>query len=357
MWYRIIPNDTLFFRDGRPFTMGAETWANPIFPPYPATLYGAIRSWLIFEKASLKEFYEGKLKEELGTKEEKGNLKITGPIIAINDTLYFPVPKDMLVSDKPELVSLILSEKPSVFVSDNRFDKVLINKTEGKAEEAKGYLDMHSLIDYLKASENILTYTETRKLFISEPKIGIKRNIKTLQTEAGYLYRIPMIRVLENTSLVVKIEGVSDIPEKGIIQLGGEAKTAKLLKADEDYFEELDRIDFDFQDNLFKLVLITPAIFKKGWIPAWINENTLEGEKDGVRIKLSACSIGKYILIGGWDMAKDEPKPMRKAVPAGSVYYFEILEGKDKVKEVFHLQNISDIYPEEGFGLGLIGEV
>jgi CRISPR-associated protein Cmr3 len=50
---------------------------------------------------------------------------------------------------------------------------------------------------------------------------------------------------------------------------------------------------------------------------------------------------------------------MYKAVPAGSVYYFKVLNGvnSNKIKEVFHLKNISDVNPEEGFGLNFIGKV
>lgn len=55
---------------------------------------------------------------------------------------------------------------------------------------------------------------------------------------------------------------------------------------------------------------------------------------------------------------------MRKAAPAGSVYYFKILNSSDdqELKEAFHFKNISDDfvdikYSKEGFGLGILGEV
>jgi len=58
-------------------------------------------------------------------------------------------------------------------------------------------------------------------------------------------------------------------------------------------------------------------------------------------------------------LANQKPKPMFKAVPAGSIYYFKILDNTtpEKIKETFHLKNISDINSEEGYGLSLIGEV
>ena len=45
--------------------------------------------------------------------------------------------------------------------------------------------------------------------------------------------------------------------------------------------------------------------------------------------------MGKYTSIGGFDVERGRPKPMKRAVPAGSVYYFELLEGDlEKVKDL-----------------------
>lgn len=32
-------------------------------------------------------------------------------------------------------------------------------------------------------------------------------------------------------------------------------------------------------------------------------------------------------VVGGWDLAAGRPKPTRRAVPAGSVYFFELEDG------------------------------
>ena len=50
---------------------------------------------------------------------------------------------------------------------------------------------------------------------------------------------------------------------------------------------------------------------------------------------------------------------MYNAVPAGSVYYFELLNGStmEEVKEVFYQTAISDMYQEQGFGIGYVGKV
>jgi len=368
MWYKIKPLDTLFFRDGRPFSMGAETWANPIFPPYPSTVYGAIRTWLIFERGSLKEFKEGKYKEELGTLTEKGNLKIKGPFICLDNNIYFPVPFDCLKkkgapeNEKNNLFYINWMNRPEIFISDYSLERILVNRNDFELEECDEFLDINSLKDYLIGNEEQLEFTEKKEFFSYERKTGIKRSRKTLSSEEGHIYRIYMIRLEKKVSLFIEINGldINNYPECGLIQIGGEGKTTKIERIDnDDPLKTLRDMNFQFENKIFKLYLATPAIFKKGWLPNWINEIHFEGNYNGISLKLIACSIGKFKLIGGWDLANNRPKPMYKAVPAGSVYYFKILDNAppEKIKENFHLKNISDINPEEGFGLSFVGEV
>lgn len=168
-----------------------------------------------------------------------------------------------------------------------------------------------------------------------------------------------MARLMENTSIVIKIEGIEEFDDEGVLQLGGERRAVAFEKVERDFFEGIENLDLNLKTGMFKIYLATPAIFKKGWLPDWIDEETLEGEFNGIRVKLLTCAIGKYVTIGGWDMAKVESKPLKKAVPAGSVYYFKILSGVDeeKIRKAFHFKNISDEKAEEGFGLSIMGEV
>ena len=143
------------------------------------------------------------------------------------------------------------------------------------------------------------------------------------------------------------------------MQLGGESKGARFEKLSEDLFMNINNIESSFEHGYFKIYLATPAIFENGWFPKWLNKVSFEGEYNGIKLKLVPCVIGRPLAIGGWDVVQNKPKPLRKAVPEVSIYYFKILNNSDKenIKDVFHLKNISDINPEEGFGLSLVGEV
>ncbi|MCS7215870.1 MAG: hypothetical protein NZ826_06960, partial [Thermodesulfovibrio sp.] len=170
---------------------------------------------------------------------------------------------------------------------------------------------------------------------------------------------IPMIRLSRESFILVRVSKVLNMPEKGVFNLGGEGKTVYYEKLEGNPLEILENGTLKLTNQVFKIYLATPAIFRKGWLPDWIDETSLEGEFKKIKLKLVCCAIGKYIRIGGWDLAKEEPKPMYKAVPAGSVYYFEVLNNitEGEIKDTFHLKNISDINSEEGFGLCLVGDV
>ncbi|MCM8808387.1 MAG: type III-B CRISPR module-associated protein Cmr3 [Candidatus Omnitrophica bacterium] len=363
MWIKISPNDTLFFRSGRPFSMGSETWADVIFPPYPSTIYGALRTFLIFERGSLREFKSGKYKD-IGTPDKKGTMKIIGPLIFNfeNGRTYFPAPLDLVMKKenkkKDKLFQISKLKKPEIFYAEYPLEDILIYQEREQVESAEGYIDSINFKEYLQGQSGEYILSELSEFYIPEPKIGIARDDITLSSKEGYLYRAQMIRLKKDYCLLVKINEIDSMPEKGLFTLGGEGKTVRFEKINNNPLEDLEDMDFEPKNRIFKLYLATHTIFEKGWLPKWINEETMEGEKDGIKLKLIACAIGKCLRIGGWDMTKNEPKPMYKAVPAGSVYYFKVLSGSfEKIKEVFHFKNISDINPEEGFGLSCVGVV
>jgi len=285
----------------------------------------------------------------------------------LKNNLLFSVPNDLLKkkgafgSGGNNLFYVDYENKPEIFISNYPLEKILVNKKDFEVEECDGFIDIDNLKDYLTASKRVLSLTEKKEIFIEEKKTGIKRSRKTLSSEEKkHLYRVPMIRLKKDTSLFVEINGLISYPEEGLIQLGGEGKTVKIEKIKNvDPLTNLRDINFKFENKLFKIYLATPAIFEKGWLPKWIKKKSLLGSYNGIDLKLVACAIGKFNLIGGWDLAHQRPKPMYKAVPAGSVYYFEIINNvsAEQIKNTFHLQNISDINPEEGFGLALLGEI
>jgi CRISPR-associated protein Cmr3 len=105
-------------------------------------------------------------------------------------------------------------------------------------------------------------------------------------------------------------------------------------------------------------VLQTPAIFASGWLPGTVRE-TSEGPvlvADAFQARLVAASIGTPELAGGWDLVRGRPKPFRRTVPAGGVYWFEVVEGDRSAPwAAYHDRSVSDERAHEGYGLVHVG--
>lgn len=359
--------DTLFFRDGKPFSMGENHWTNSIFPPNMSTVYGAIRS--AFFSENMDVFYYLKKEKKLNNKEDPTRkLCVKNMLYKINSGYnkgyYYNMPLDLvglkdsfdkrtnteenkrytvyplklrrnIYLDSLPLKYILYFDEHVKTVADGLLPETMIDKyINGKIEK----LEINRIWDYLK----------------NESKIGIGLNKETGTSMDSRFYRIDLKR-LQNISLIVEFDGIELRNKNGIFKLGGEGKYAK--------YEEISKGSCPFGlpkqvkiNNRFKLCLLTPAIFEKGWIPKSINEEyILEDSK--FKIKLVAAAVGKCMLVGGYDMVKSRPKPMLKAVPAGSTYYFEILEGEPgDIVESFHLKSVSDVMEEEGYGISFVSK-
>ena len=140
----------------------------------------------------------------------------------------------------------------------------------------------------------------------------------------------------------LKFDGSQD----AVLHLGGERKLVKM---------SLSKINLSLIQNptlnngYFKIYLSTPCFFTKfGWKP--------DLQRFGINGKLIAASIGKSLNIGGFDLVSNQPKPMLKAVPAGSVYYYHSDTPSDSILEKLHGKSLSDYLPEQGYGISFIGQ-
>jgi CRISPR-associated protein Cmr3 len=112
----IEPSDVLLFRDGRPFSAGEGHRARSIFPPYPSTIQGVIRSKVLAERCGNYQLYRDgcfncskkincTIPDEIGipAKNGQGNygaMHLKAALIAKYHnselTTYLPVPADVV---------------------------------------------------------------------------------------------------------------------------------------------------------------------------------------------------------------------------------------------------------------------
>jgi len=360
--------DTLFFKDGKPFSMGEETWANGVFPPFPSVFYGALRSiWFASNLNQLTNATNDRNKQS----DTSLNLQIKGLLPTIDNELFFPVPNDLygIKRGAPnEAHQLKCIAAPSVFISDYNYECLLQTHETTKADDLSGQalLCRHSFETWLANTSSSYSITRLSDVVLTEPKVGIGRHPETRAAETGQLYRVAMRRLHSKIKedggkqfgFAVNYDSLKDsirLPENGISRFGAEIKGIAYS-----IFTGNWNIACPVPEgnDIFKIYLATPAVFEDGFFPLdWFTANGLT---------LLAAAFGRVQHVGGFDMMENKPKPMRKAVPAGTVYYVKAANSfTASLKNALHGGSIYNLAPEDdairkelmpqGFGLSYVG--
>ncbi|MEM8527890.1 MAG: type III-B CRISPR module-associated protein Cmr3 [Bacteroidota bacterium] len=342
--------DTLFFRDGRPFNMGEDTYAQGIFPPPPSVVYGALRTAYIAHHLE-----EGSLKELINDSEK---LRIQS--IFLSDgagKIYVPAPRDLYVrKGADEGAFPVLKTKP--LASSLPTPKMLRYATNEKPDVNTRLIALASLEQYLKKERGIdaIATIPLNDFLEREVKIGIRRNNRTHTTDEGLLYRMEMLRPAKQQNgsseiatlqFLVNYSGIT-IPTETWLRMGGDRKPLYI-----DTFEKSKTIPCPtLRSTQFKIYLATPAVFEDGWHPQRLFSK--------YNLKLLAAATGKPTPLGGFDMKAKRPKPMLRAVAAGAVYYVEAnsLEEAQKTANAIHRHTVSDYnLAQQGFGTAFVGNI
>jgi len=331
----ITASDTLFFGTGRPFTMGEDSWSKGLFPPSPETLYGFLRGCYFVENMT-----------EIGKantfSDPTNDLKINYFGLMLKDgdkeaVKLFPLPNDIVknhTNDKLELLSLCKSDSGIISNHPINNDWKLITPDLHKTVKPAGqnYISEMEFKAYLKHKRDGFNLENIEDIIGVEPKIGIFMDRSDANNKK--LYRAQLSRLekkRKQISLWVVYEGLT-LSENIINRLGGEGKLVFANKIDvptvsENSFKAK-------KDDIVRIYLATPALFENGW----------KLELDGV--ELLTAAMGRPQWIGGFDSQKKRPKPMQKAVPAGSVYYVKVL--KDEIVFPSHIGIPDD--KKKGYG-------
>ncbi|HOB55794.1 MAG: type III-B CRISPR module-associated protein Cmr3 [Defluviitoga tunisiensis] len=352
MLIQISPMDNVYFGKGLSFDAGFDNLGVSVFPPPPSFFYGAISTYYLSTNGLNSE----------NIKRVKDKIKIKGIYYSISSQFYALAPLDFVKIKDPIKYErekrLIPLELCSPIVSSNmpeNLTNLLYSKYQ--VENVNALIDDTTMSEVLIGKKDKITFINLNSYVKEESKIGIKIDAKSRTSQQGYLYKINYINLArtieEKLDFVVDVE-VGDLlfPDIGLLKLGGEGKAAEIKQIEDqpDFLNEeviakvKEEID---KSKRFKLILNTPAIFNEGWKP--------DITKLGVQAELIGAAVGKPTSIGGWDMESNSAKPMFKAAPSGSVYYYELKNSS--VDDLFNNNclSISDQRTNEGFGAFLIG--
>lgn len=363
MQSKLTPFDTLFVRDGKPFSMGEEVWASGIFPPPPSVIYGALRSAYFSHNLDQLELAGG-------PQDPTTSLRIKQIFILDekSNELYVPCPFDIVESRAAEYATY--QDKPRALLSLAPFGKassygaefILTAPADLAPVSSLGgnyWITLTEFNDYLLNGE-VPSIFSSDHFFRTEPKIGIQKSATTGSSSDGMLYRVGLTRPENGISIFVEwVETTNQlvIPQTGLLKLGGEGKATHYQPSN---IEEKVLLP-TLEGEIFKLILATPAVFKNGWLPEGIDPQTRKGTWQGHQVEVMAAVFDRAQYLGGFSMRtkhqKGGPKPMRKALPAGTVFYIKTLEQAQEVVKSFHNVCISEEnLSQEGFGLAYVGK-
>lgn len=419
MWCRIEPLDVLFFRDSRPFAAGETGRAEGSFPPTPAPLAGALRSlamaclgvdFVDYANKARKGQWGDSVFGIAGTPDDLGPFVITGPFLSApgdeggEERLLLPVPRDLLCGEYGEAVFLqpvrepgwpIRASAPSSRETIGSHSALLLSlaphllRGRAKAVES-GHLAGSVLTAYLTGETRKTAGWLEAPAGEPEPRVGLEIS-EGNTAEKGMIYTVSFTRpVRENMAFWVHVvyNAGGEQPHPftssnghplSFLKLGGESRTAH-IQADSMPPAPLDELTAQKKvlvqalenEMRFKLYLMTPALFAGGWIPDGVSTADFSFfPVRGVAARMVAAAVGKPLDIGGWDLARGGPRPMFRAVPPGSVYFFQCEQplGKEQAKALvdrFHFQSAmagdSPTHPifarllkPSGFGLCAVG--
>jgi len=354
---KITPLDTLFFRDGKPFSMGEETFAEGIFPPSPSVFYGALRTAYFSENPEEIDLANTEKDPTIGLEINFLTFALSNSQISTDNVLYFHKPSDIVMDMKTnELVGeyKILNIE-SRFKSNSEIECIMeySNKIENQSDILFSFQEMDS---YLNNNSEI-KYKGLRNYVTKEIKIGIGRNSNTNTTQDGQLYKVSNVRMedeYENRlSFVITYNGI-ELNKTGYLKLGADNKVAHYTTID---FENFD-VPKDF-DKFFKIYLLTPSILKN--LADFEHKVKSLAQKYGLKVKLIASSMQKIKSVGGFMMgtksSRKAPKPMFKFIPETSVFIFksETILSQEFLKALNNFK-ITNEYAKQGYGICLIAK-
>lgn len=392
--YRLAAEDVLFFRDGKPASLGQDHYLRSLFPPFPSTLYGAIRTRRLLDEgielAGLGRTTWARLKEslrrELGDWGGFGTVELRGPFLVKDDQALLPAPADLGLilpergkgeseeeeAERPKQVVRYVfhqsSEEQTTWSHPLALAHPFSRRDGGWVayQSPKDGPEPQSAARWFLTPAGVARWAQgalpqtddlvrASDLWSFEVRTGLKLNDDSRQAQEHMLYTFGYVRLARSVSLGFELRG-SNLRAAGWLRLGGDGRPVRLEAATKPLLPTLEAESL--ADGRFLLSLVTPALSDAGAYPPGFAAHQLRGRVGGVEAALVGGLVRSSILIGGWNMAERRAKPLRRAIPAGSVFGFQTDAGSDAIASL-HGTNLSGFGSEclarQGFGLSIVG--
>lgn len=361
--YLISPKAPLIFRNGKPF--GTEdNFADTLAFPLPSTIAGAMRTAWAESQTNGFDYTTGA--DKLLRK------KVLGPLLVrLNDAetkpdIFFPAPADSLClndsNGKRKINRLypdgINADEEGTDLPGSLLPVFLDSDDQSKpAKNAPKFWNMDYMTRWLISEKTTIDADKQLENLPREIRTHVSIDPNTFTGVDGHLFQTEGLDFSDEFGLLSWFQ--DEMPEI-YRTIGGESRLGHIQQQDLWPDCPLALTKALSNCNAFRLVLATPAIFRNGYLPAWLNDD-YEGQFGNLKVKLKAVSLPRWQAGTSWNMADKKSKQgkgMRTAdrlVPAGAVYWFDLISGHPSELSERWLTSISDARDQDGYGLVLPG--
>ncbi|MFP7756011.1 type III-B CRISPR module-associated Cmr3 family protein [Thermodesulfobacteriota bacterium B35] len=334
--YRIVtPTDVLFLRGNRLFGGAGEHGAAEM-PPWPSVFAGAVASRILVDQGKIREItaHPDRAEEILaGVAGEDFACTFLG--LTHEGRVLLPLPADLVAvrpDDAPEtyrLASIVPESTPVYLASSSPLPLLPVLRSSDRAKPAGSlWLDLEGWRRHLDGDmPDTGSLAPAGELWGLDHRLGIGRDPGSRTAAEGKIYTSEAVVLTAGTAFLAGFSG-TNIPEDGLLRLGGDGRGAEVSLPSGDVLPPgVGRPEAGWDG--FRMILTTPGVFPDGWLPPGCAEEDggIFLACGGLRAELRAAALGRHGVVSGWDMANHRPKPARRVVPAGSVYWFRVAEG------------------------------
>lgn len=388
------------FRDARPFQPGENRTAGSLpFPPPPGAFWHALckadrmrhpkdRGEAVASGTKVDTSHESATAERRSSVETGGTAR--GLWLGRGQRLHFPEPLDVLNSPDGSARRWTVAQTR---ISNG--SGVLPLRPEGTVRQpGMRLLTEAGLRSYLLGDgyEPLESVSQDDVVVLSS-RTGVALDGRTARD--GHLFTAPIATLRQGAGrseewrfympflMPVAPEGSRPASATQLVRLGGEARHARLRVAQSTSWPGSDQALRDaVRDRVLavprpkngpcrlKLVFLTPAIFSASmrllrtfqsrpappaWRPFWLHDGPQPMKwLGGASLTLHGAITGRPFAVGGWDSSggREIPKPLHRAMPAGSVYYLSLTPAAGQTME----EAVERMFERLWFGTLLVDE-
>ncbi|MFF2481929.1 type III-B CRISPR module-associated protein Cmr3 [Paenibacillus sp. NPDC058071] len=391
----IIPLEPLMMRDGRTFRMTPGIRAHSLDYVPPSVVAGTLRTMAV-KSESMPDLTK---------------LPIRGPLYLFHQKLFVPMPHDVAIYENQDGELQACYRRPQALPpgtgflgTGNEFRHedmwpAIAPKLRGKpAQKMPAFISIEWMTRYLAGElkegdwaeplaywchyESRLREAELDKLhflpaLVKEERTHTAIKPGTNRAEETKLYSTEGLVFPKGMSMIVQIDDLEADLGWGsegytIHSIGGKRRLAQFHSVDQPTFDscpEEIREALAGKKKYVRMVLATPAYFDNGWLPRWLGTDLITNERartflGDIRLQLRWACVPRWQPVSGWSYSQGSEKSVRRMVPAGSVYFFEIIDGgtAEELADKLWLASVSDdnrrkaaFDKDDGFGLAMWG--